>query len=273
MAHTRYAHRLPALQQAGLKGFIPFALLGWPNLDVCKTLLRLLVECQPAALELGLPFSDPIADGPIIQAAVTEALANGATVDGALELIRYVRSLDAALPIGLLVYYNLLLARGVDRFMADMAQAGVDGILIPDLPPELAQEVMPAAERHNVDLIFIISPLTSEERLATVLRYAGGFLYVVSRLGITGTEARYDTALAEVMQRVRQRSSLPQYVGFGVSEPEQARHMVAQGADGYITASRIIQLVNEQGWEKALTDVLPAYLARMKTVGVPEALR
>lgn len=265
---NRYQARFHALPIAKEKAFIPFSLLGWPDEAHCRTLLRLLVESKPAALELGIPFSDPVADGPTIQHAVTEALDAGMTVDTAFELIRYARSLDDTLPIGLLVYYNLILARGPERFVADCAAAGVDGLLIPDLPPELAAEIYPLTQQHGLDLIFIVSPLTTSKRLERLLPMAGGFLYIVSRLGITGTEARYDSQLSALMTRIRTQTDLPLCVGFGISTPDQAQQMVDAGADGYITASAIIEQIRREG-PAGMADYLPPYLAAMKAVGQP----
>jgi tryptophan synthase alpha chain len=263
---TRYAPRFNDLKAQGQQGFIPFSLLGWPTVEDCKTLLKVLVDSQPAALELGIPFSDPVADGPTIQHAMTQALDHGMTVDTAFDLIRYARSLDDELPIGLLVYYNLILARGSEAFIAECAAAGVDGLLVPDLPPELAQELHPLTQQYGLDLIFIVSPLTDPDRLAELLPKAGGFLYVVSRLGITGATASYDSQLAQLMAGIKTQTDLPLYVGFGISTPEQARQMVQAGADGYITASAMIDQINHYG-PATMTEYLPPYLAAMKAVG------
>lgn len=241
----RYARRFAELSAQGRKAFIPFTLLGWPNPDISLALIDAMLEGGATMLELGLAFSDPAADGPIIQQAATETLESGFTVKDALEIIRAVRCKDADIPIGLLVYYNMVLARGADEFFRQMAEAGVDGVLIADLPPELAEEVLPAARRVGVDLIFIVSPLTSPERLRRIAGMAGGFLYVVSRLGITGTEERYDEQLQELLATIKETTRLPACVGFGVSTPEQATRMIRLGADGVITGSRVIQLVRD----------------------------
>lgn len=241
----RYSARFAELREKGQKGFIPFTLLGWPDWDTSLEIVQTMVAGGASALELGLPFSDPMADGPIIQQAATEALAHGFRVDDGLALIHEVRTQNSDIPIGLLVYYNMVLARGIERFFRDIANAGVDGVLIADLPPEVADEVADAARQFGVDLIFIVSPLTTAERLERILTHAGGFLYVVSRLGITGTEARYDDALSHLLNRLNEQTDLPKCVGFGISTPEQAQRMFALGADGVITGSRIIQLIEE----------------------------
>lgn len=242
---NRYSVRFDGSRVKGKKALMPFTLLGWPNLDASFEIIQTLIDSGATALELGIPFSDPMADGPIIQAAAKEALENGFSVDRGFELLKKVRVLDAEIPIGLLVYYNLVLARGVERFFADMAESGVDGLLIADLPPEQVQEVAPMAQKYNIQLIFIVSPLTSDARLALILKYAGGFHYVVSRLGITGVEDRYDAALAELITRLKAKSDLPVFVGFGISKPTHVRQMITLGADGVITGSAVIQKARE----------------------------
>ncbi|MFM7389732.1 MAG: tryptophan synthase subunit alpha [Vampirovibrionales bacterium] len=239
-AQGRYARRFQQLQAEGRGAFIPFTLLGWPTLSHCQTILRTLVESQPAALELGLPFSDPIADGALIQQAVGETLATGFKIHQAFELIAYARRLDANVPIGLLVYYNTVLAQGGEAFFAQAKTAGVDAVLIADLPPEAAEEVAPFARAAGIELIFIVSPLTTTERLTAVCQVAGAFLYVVSRLGITGTESRYDPNLPQLLTAWKQQTALPLCVGFGISKPEHSQRMLELGADGTITGSQIL---------------------------------
>jgi tryptophan synthase alpha chain len=258
----RYARRFAELKAQGRKAFIPFTLLGWPDPETSLAIIDTMLEGGATMLELGLAFSDPAADGPIIQQAATETLASGFRVKDALELIRAVRQKDADIPIGLLVYYNMVLARGTDAFFREMAEAGVDGVLIADLPPELAEEVLPAAQRAGIDLIFIVSPLTSPERLARIAAMAGGFLYVVSRLGITGTEERYDEQLQALLKTIKGVTPLPACVGFGVSTPDQAARMTRLGANGVITGSKVIQLVREnQG--RPPSAFLTAYIRSM----------
>lgn len=252
--NCRYQARFSRLKAGGQKAFIPFTLLGWPNPQTAMEIIRAMRDGGASALELGLAFSDPMSDGPVIQQAAMETLNTGYCVDDAMALLKDVRSLDDEIPIGLLVYFNMVLARGVDRFFGDAAQAGVDGVLIVDLPPELSGEVLDAAQAHGVQLIYIVSPLTNPQRLEQILSVAGGFLYIVSRLGITGTEERYDDDLKTLLDRVRQNSSLPCCVGFGISTPDQAKRMLSLGADGVITGSRIIQVV-----DKARQQQLPVY--------------
>lgn len=259
---NRYKQRFDSLKAQGKRAFIPFTLLGWPTSGASLDIIKTMIDAGVSALELGFPFSDPVADGPVIQQAATEALTRGFRVQDGMTQLRAIRALDANIPIGLLVYYNLILAYGVEAFFHDLAQVGVDGVLIPDLPPELMDEVAPFAEANGISLIMIVSPLTSPERLGLVCQYAGGFVYVVSRLGITGVEARYDQDLLGLLDRIRQTTNLPACVGFGVSTPEQAKVMAQLGADGVITGSRVIQLVREAGPAR-LREVLLPYLQLM----------
>ncbi len=242
----RYSQLCARLKAEGRQAFVPFTVLGWPNKEDSHTLINSLIESGADALELGVAFSEPVADGPEIQKAVNETLATGFTCDDAFDLIAAVRKQHQAIPIGLLVYYNVVLKRGVRNFHAAAHQAGVDSILIADLPVESADEVSAAAGEFHIAPIFIVSSLTREERLAAIASKARGYIYVVSRLGITGVEERYDADLQNLLLRLRRQTKLPLFVGFGVSTPEQARRIVALGADGVITGSRVIQLARSQ---------------------------
>ena len=255
---SRYTARFEGLKAEGRHGFIPFTLLGWPDVETSKRILKTMVEAKPAALELGLPFSDPIADGPVIQQAVSATLANGFRMDQGFELIEYARSLDAELPIGLLVYFNTILAQGVEGFFEKLKAAGGDAVLIADLPPEMAEQVSFAAKANHIELIFMVSPLTTSDRLDTFVKQAGAFIYVVSRLGITGAEERYDESLADLLSTLKAKTDLPLCVGFGISTPAQARQMIELGADGVITGSALINCVtqNQPDFEKPLSDYL-----------------
>lgn len=264
----RYAKAFAANHKQGGKAFIPFTLLGWPTATLSKEIVQTMIQAGATALELGIPFSDPVADGPVIQTAAQEALAQGFQVDDAMALLQEIRLMDEQIPIGLLVYYNVILARGADRFFSDLSNAGVDGILIPDLPPESAGEVFPVAQRHGIELIFIASPLTSAERLGLMTQYADGFLYIVSRLGITGVEERYDDTLETLLKNLKSQTSLPLCVGFGISKPEHAQQMFSLGADGVIVGSHILQRIREglkddPSGKAALQD-LHDYLVQMR---------
>lgn len=240
----RYAQAFSRLTATGRKAFIPFTLLGYPDAETSYEIVKTMIDNGVTALELGLPFSDPIADGPTIAQAAFQTLSQGFKAKDALELLERIRALDAQIPIGLLVYYNMILAAGIERFFSRVAFAGVDAVLVADLPIELSDELYDAACHHGIKLIFIVSPLTESDRLIQIVRRAGGFIYLVSRLGVTGVQEKYDSALASTIALIREHTVLPICVGFGISTPEQARQILALGCDGVITGSRLIELIS-----------------------------
>ena len=241
----RYEKSFSALKSQKSGAFIPFTVLGWPDKKTCLDVVKSFIENGAAGLELGLAFSDPVADGPVIQAAVHETLSSGFKVDDAFALLKEIRKFNQEIPIGILMYYNMLLKRGVERFFADLAACGADSVLIADLPADCADEVSGAAKKNGIDLVFIVSPMTTPERMDIIAAHAGAYIYIVSRLGTTGVEDRFDGGLKSTLALARSKTNLPLMVGFGVSTPEQARQMCQLGADGVITGSRIIQLVKE----------------------------
>lgn len=241
----RYQQTFKTLKEAGHAAFIPFTLLGWPDKQKSLSIIKTLIDAGASALELGFAFSDPVADGPIIQAAAFKTIEAGFTLDDCFALLRQVRDYNNAIPIGLLVYYNTVLSRGIDRFYREAAEAGVDSILIADLTVDSADEIAASANSNGIAPVFIISPLTDELRLRKLSSVAGGYVYVVSRLGITGTHDNHDTDLHALLSRARANTKLPLCVGFGISTPEHAQKMISFGADGVITGSRIIQMMTE----------------------------
>jgi tryptophan synthase alpha chain len=186
-----------------------------------------------------------MADGAVIQLAAKEVLDAQFKVDDALALLAKIRERHPDIPIGLLVYYNLVLARGIERFFRDVAAAGADGVLIADLPVETSNEVLPAAKANGVHLIGMVSPVTDKIRLKHILQASGGFLYVVSRLGITGTEERYAQTLAELLKRIKAHSTIPACIGFGISQPKHVKTMLELGADGVIIGSAVIERIRQ----------------------------
>ncbi|HEV3157717.1 MAG TPA: tryptophan synthase subunit alpha [Candidatus Baltobacteraceae bacterium] len=249
---TRYQQLREQITTTNAPVYLPYVMLGYPtaekSLDVCRHLIKERVH----GFELGLPFRDPVADGPVIEAAGNMALDNGMTTSKAVELVRKIRDLAPSTPLTLMSYYNMVLAKGADRFIGEFASAGIDGLLIPDITVERAEEVAPSARKHGVDLVYIVSPLSDERRIRLIKEYAGGFIYVVTRLGITGIESHYASTLEELFGRIHKQISLPAIAGFGISEPEQAVGMVDLGADGVITGSRLVQLIGqaqENAWD------------------------
>jgi tryptophan synthase alpha chain len=260
----RYEERFNRLKKENNKAFVPFTLLGWPNREESFKMIRQMIESGASALELGIAFSDPVADGPVIQKAAYDTIASGFSVADAFELLKAVRQLDESIPIGILVYFNMVLAKGIETFFLLAKDAGVDGVLIADLPAESAHEVLPAAKARGIDLIFLVSPVTTPARLDIILSQASGFLYLVSRLGVTGTSERSnekDLALSKLVQEIKQKTTIPICAGFGISSSDDAEKMFALGVDGVISGSRIIQLA--QSSEESSGDQLYDYYREM----------
>ncbi|RTL37539.1 MAG: tryptophan synthase subunit alpha [Candidatus Melainabacteria bacterium] len=245
----RYERRFEKLKTENVKAFMPFTVLGWPNKEKSLAIIKTMIESGASALELGFPFSDPVADGPVIAKAAFDTLESGFKTADAFFLISEVRKIDGEIPIGILVYYNNILAFGVEAFFQQAKVAGIDGVLIADLPVESADEVLPIAKANDVDLIFIVSPVTTEERLAKIATNAGGFIYLVSRLGVTGTDksANNLSNLKSLIGRLKSQSPLPICAGFGVSNKQTATALLEVGVDGVIVGSRVIEVVNQSG--------------------------
>lgn len=232
---------------AGLRAKGSLALLGWqtigyPDKDAARRLVPALIEGGFDLIELGVPFSDPQADGATIQRASEAALANGTTLSDCLQAVRDLRGDGVTAPLIFMSYYNPVLAMGVERFAQDAARAGLDGIIVPDLPPEESDELLGALEPAGIDLIFLVAPTSNEERLAAVAARASGFIYCVSLTGVTGARKDLSVGLPEYLARVRRRTDLPLVVGFGVSRPEHVK-LLRDHADGAVVASAIIDLM------------------------------
>lgn len=236
--------------------YMPYVFLGFPTVEASVEVAKALIEEGVHGLELGFPFRDPAADGPVIQNAGYEALDAGFKTAQGMDAIRRIRKLNVDIPLTVMVYYNMVLARGIEKFCADISSCGADGILIPDLPPERAEDVAPHAQKHGLKLVLIAAPNTNDDRLAFIKRQAGGFIYVVTRLGVTGTDEQYSGELSSLFDRVHRITGLPAIAGFGISSAEQAAGMVAAGADGVIVGSRLISLIRE-GWKNGRLDTSP----------------
>ncbi|HEY9789923.1 MAG TPA: tryptophan synthase subunit alpha [Candidatus Obscuribacterales bacterium] len=225
--------------------FVPFTVLGWPDAERCYQTIKTMIDEGATALELGVAFSDPVADGPVIQQATTEVLDSGFDVEQAFRLLCRVRAYNASVPIGLLTYLNVVLARGAEQFFEEAARCGVDSVLIADLPPDAADEVAPHADAHGVALVFIVSPLTTTDRLSKIAGLSKAYIYVVSRLGITGAQETHDDQLEQLLERTKKVTAVPMLVGFGISSPSAARNMLAIGADGVISGSKVIEIIRQ----------------------------
>ena len=210
-------------------------------------------------IELGIPFSDPTAEGPVIQAASQRALAAGATTDKIFEMVRRLRK-DVTTPMVFMTYANVVFSYGTDRFCTSCEEIGIDGLILPDVPYEEKEEFEPACRRHGLNLISMVAP-TSEARIATIAKEAKGFLYVVSSLGVTGMRGSITTDIGAMIQKIRENTDLPCAVGFGISTPEQAARMAAL-SDGAIVGSAIVALTARHGREAV--PLIRDYVATMK---------
>lgn len=225
------------------KALIPYVTIGYPTVEATLRIVPLLAECGSDIIELGIPFSDPMADGPTIQQASFEALRQGVTPEICLDVARQLRQ-KVSTPLVFMGYYNPIFHFGLEKFCAACAQSGIDGLIIPDLPPEEAQELESPAHKHGIDVIYLLAPTSDERRIDLITRRSRGFVYLVSLTGITGTRDSLPSELEDFVRRVRQKTSQHLCVGFGISTPEQATR-VAAVADGIIVGSRVIQLISE----------------------------
>ena len=229
---------------AGGKAFIPFITCGDPDLDTTERAVRAMAAAGADLIELGIPFSDPTAEGPVIQAANARALAAGTTTDRIFEMVRRLRR-DIEIPLVFMTYANVVFSCGIERFCAACAEAGMDGLILPDVPYEEKEEFEPICRRHGLDLISMVAP-TSEARIASIAGEARGFLYVVSSLGVTGVRGAITTDIGAMVRKIRENTEIPCAVGFGISTPEQAARMAAL-SDGAIVGSAIVKLMAQYG--------------------------
>lgn len=239
---TRIEKRFAALRAAGRKAFIPFISAGDPDLETFAHILAGLPQAGCDFIEIGMPFSDPMADGPAIERANLRAFAAGITMKKIIAAVAAFRRVDAETPIILMGYINPILSYGIDTFAADAQNAGVDGLIIADLPPEEDSALRAAAQKHGIDIVRLVAPTTDENRLATILNGAGGFLYYVSVAGITGSKQAAAEPVARAVAAIRPHTSLPVAVGFGITTPEQA-HDIAAVADGVVVGSAIVNRI------------------------------
>ena len=239
---SRIEKRFADLKAQGRAGLVTFITAGDPDFDTCARLLAGLPEAGADVIELGMPFTDPMADGPSIQAANLRALAAGATLRKTLELVRGFRKRDNATPIVLMGYFNPISAYGVDRFLHDAKQDGVDGLIIVDLPPEEDDELCIPAMKAGLNFIRLATPTTDDARLPMVLQNTSGFLYYVSIAGITGAAAPDNAAVAAAVARIKKHTKLPVAVGFGIRDGERAAE-IARVADAAVVGSALVERI------------------------------
>lgn len=226
------------------KAFIAFLTCGDPDLETTEALVRAIAEAGADLIELGIPFSDPTAEGPVIQAANLRALSGGVTTDKIFDMVKRVRR-TVSIPMAFMTYANVVFSYGTERFLKNAERAGMDALILPDVPFEEKADFALACKRYGIDFISLVAP-TSEHRIAMIAREAEGFVYCVSSLGVTGVRSAINSDVGKMVEFVRSSSSVPAAIGFGISTPEQAAEM-AQKADGVIIGSAIVKLVAQYG--------------------------
>jgi tryptophan synthase alpha chain len=261
---TRIERRFAALKAEGRAALVTFAMAGDPDYDTSLALAKALPKAGADVIELGMPFTDPMADGPAIQAAGVRALKGGQRMTKTLAQVREFRKGDDTTPIVLMGYYNPIYIYGVDKFLADAKSAGVDGLIVVDLPPEEDEELCLPALKAGLNFIRLATPTTDDKRLPAVLNNTSGFVYYVSITGITGAAAPDNTKVTAAVSRIKRHTKLPVAVGFGVRTAEQAR-AIAQGADGVVVGSALVEALRVSldkngkatpGTVKAVTDLV-----------------
>jgi tryptophan synthase alpha chain len=273
---TRIDRRFAALKEEGRAALVTFVMAGDPDYETSLAIVKALPPAGADLIEIGMPFTDPMADGPAIQAAGLRALQGGQTMKRTLSLVREFRRTDDATPIVLMGYYNPIYIYGVDHFLMDAKTAGVDGLIVVDLPPEEDVELCLPALKAGFNFIRLATPTTDDKRLPAVLANTSGFVYYVSITGITGSAAPDAGKVSEAVKRIKRHSALPVCVGFGVRTAEQAR-VFAHGADGVVVGSALIEIVRKHlgpdGKPSAGTAEAVADLVRTLAGGVHGARR
>ncbi len=245
---NRIANKFKELKEKDRIALVTYITAGDPSIDVTAELVLKLEENGADIVELGVPFSDPMADGPAIQLASERALKNGTTLKNVLEMVRRVRE-KSEIPIILFGYYNPFFKYGLERFAKDAASAGVDGVLVVDLPPEEAGEFKVHADRAGLDFVFLLAPTSTSDRISLVAESASGFVYLVSVTGVTGVRPDMDVSLEGLTNEIRRAAKLPVGIGFGISSPEQVAK-IARYADAVIVGSAIVRIIEKFGKDK-----------------------
>jgi tryptophan synthase alpha chain len=251
---TSISEQFQALRDRGECALIPFVTAGDPDLATTAAALKRLDQNGADVIELGVPYSDPLADGPVIQAAATRALQRGVTLDQVLDLVRQV-SPDIEAPIILFTYYNPILNRGIERFLQDIAAAGAKGLVVPDLPLEENEPLLTAAQAAGIEVILLVAPTSPQARIQAIATQSQGFIYLVSVTGVTGIRTEIQGRVQGLIQDLQQQTDKPIAVGFGVSQPEQAAQLRQWGAQGVVVGSAFVQRLAAEEPEAGLAAI------------------
>ncbi len=241
------------------KAFIPFITLGDPDLDTTEKIILEMAKNGADIIELGIPFSDPTAEGPVIQEANLRALKGGINTDKVFEFTKKIRSL-VNVSLVYMTYANVIFSYGSEKFISKCKEVGIDGIIVPDVPFEEREEFLPYCEKYGIDFIYLIAP-TSNERIKMIAKEAKGFIYVVSSLGVTGVRSSITTDISSIVKSIKEETDVPCAIGFGIQTPDQAKEM-AKSSDGVIVGSKIIKLLHEN--EAEAPSVIGKYVKEMK---------
>ncbi|MDF2389514.1 tryptophan synthase subunit alpha [Nostoc ellipsosporum NOK] len=251
---TAISDRFEKLAQNQECALIPFITAGDPDLATTAAALQILDQNGADIIELGIPYSDPLADGPVIQAAATRALQRGINFDQVMEMLQATTP-SLRSPIVLFTYYNPILHRGIDKFVQDVAAAGVSGLVVPDLPLEEAATLLEPASKMGIDVILLIAPTSSPERIEAIARHSKGFIYLVSVTGVTGVRAKVENRVSDLLKQIRNVTEKPVAVGFGISQPAQALQVKQWGADAVVLGSAFVKLLAEGTPEQGLNAI------------------
>jgi tryptophan synthase alpha chain len=262
MGSTRIEKRFERLREQGERALVTFITAGDPDIETTKEIIFTIEKAGADIIELGIPFSDPMADGPTIQAASERALLNKVNLKQILKLVKECRKVSQ-IPIILFGYYNPIFAHGAERFALDAGKAGVDGVLVVDLPPEEAGELKKHTDRAGLDLICLITPTCDDKRIKLITDIASGFIYYVSLTGVTGARSELSNTIPGFVKKTKRHTDLPVCVGFGISTPEQAA-TVARHADGVVVGSALIKVIEANLRSKHLLKKVGSFVAVMK---------
>ncbi|WP_158970656.1 tryptophan synthase subunit alpha [Paraglaciecola sp. L3A3] len=261
----RYANMFSQLNGKNEGAFVPFVMVGDPDVDTSVNIIKALIEGGADALELGFPYSDPIADGPTIQQAAIRALSHKIKTTECFSVIKRVREINADIPIGLLLYSNLVIKRGIEKFYTDAADAGVDSILIADVPLREADRFIAMAEQTGVKQILIAPPNASDETLSEIGKKSQGYTYLLGRAGVTGAETAVTIPASELIEKLVQYKVAPPLLGFGISTPQQVSDAIKSGAAGAISGSATVNIVAENlAQPEVMFDKLRTFVSEMK---------
>lgn len=266
---SRIASRFASLRQKGDKALIAYIMAGDPSLATTFKLVQALEKGGADILELGLPFSDPLADGPVVQAAGQRALKQGVTTDKLFGLVADLRKAGSTIPIAVMGYYNMIYARGVERFCQDARTAGIDGLIVPDVPLEEGADLLAATRAARINLIQFVAPTSTPDRIKRAAELANGFVYAVSLTGVTGERQTLPPQFRTAVEQAKQHTQVPVAVGFGISRPDQVRDVTAV-ADGVIVGSAFVRICGEGLPEAELLGRIRAYAAELKAATRPE---